>query len=156
MTGSTPIRSSPYDTNLPESSGFGYVLNRMYPQIGNEVIVIVVLKPAVTWNEGNLDLMSDVINVDFDGNAYFLNDQHRVVNPGDPPEDTGFDIDNDIGSTDFTDVLTTGDPSPDPEDEGVDITFDTNPTIDDGTDSDSDQLGGAGGGASPGVLGGAY
>ena len=162
LTGTLPIRSSPYNTNLPESNGFGYTLNRMYPQIGNEVIVIVVLKQAVTWNEGNINAMSDVINVDFDGNAYFLNDQHRVVNPGDPPEDTGFDVDNDIGSTDSTDVFSTADPDPssDPEDEGVDITF-TGTTTGDaepvgGTGSDDDQLGGAGGGLSTGVLGGSY
>ena len=161
MTGSIPVRSSPYNTDLSESSGFGYQLNRMYPQIGNEVIVIVVLKPAVTWNEGNLNALSDVINIDFDGNAYFLNDQHRVVNPGDPPEDTGVDINNDIlGEVNpGTGTPTTEDPDPedpDPEDEGVTVTFTGTTTgttdPDGGAGSDDDQIGTAGGGA--GVPGG--
>ena len=116
----------------------GYSYNKRIGAPGNKVIVIVVLKPNVYWNQGNLDLFSDIINVDFDGNAFFIGDNHLVQEPGDPISDEEIDV---ILGT-VPDVPSEATPD---NDGGADEEFDPNDNLDDG-----DGLGTAGGDA--GVL----
>ena len=129
------VRTFPYSGTMAGNTGVptsGSTSNRRTVGVANnKVIVIVVLKQNIIWDNDTVADLSSVINIDFDGNAFFMGNNHLVLDPGEPVEDENIEI-TDPGASDDGSVTTTTEST----DTGADESFDPNDTWSEVLDGD--------------------
>ena len=143
------VREYPYSGTMTGLTGVPTYPSNVKKCVGvaqNKVIVIVVLKPNIVWNNDSVADLGSVINIDFDGNAFFMGNNHLVLDPGEPVEDEDVEV-SDPGTSTTTTTTTASDPP----DTGAEEEFESSTNWEEIIDDDIGVVGGSAGSAGFGI-----